>query len=51
MPLERCLLVNLVKLVCEIENIFQDGDWAILEWKDPKGLRGRGVFNIVNGGM
>ncbi len=25
-------------MVCEIENIFQDGDWAILEWKDPKGL-------------
>jgi hypothetical protein len=34
-------------MVCEIENIFQDGDWAILEWKDPKGLRGCGFFNIV----
>ena len=35
------------KMVCQIENIFQDGDWAILEWTDPKGLRGCGFFNIV----
>ena len=35
-------------MVCEIENIFQDGDWAILEWKDPKGLRGCGFFYIVD---
>ena len=25
---------------------FQDGDWAILEWKDPIGLRGCGFFYI-----
>lgn len=35
-------------MVCEVENIFQDGEWAILEWKDPKGLRGCGFFNIVD---
>jgi len=35
-------------MVCQIENIFQDGDWAILEWTDPKGLRGCGFFNIVD---
>ena len=35
-------------MVCQIENLFQEGDWAILEWKDPKGLRGCGFFNIVN---
>lgn len=35
-------------MVCQIENIFHDGDWAILEWTDPKGLRGCGVFNIVD---
>ncbi len=35
-------------MVCQIEKIFQDGDWAILEWKDPKGLRGCGFFNIVD---
>jgi len=34
-------------MVCLVENIFQDGDWAILEWKDPKGLRGCGFFNVV----
>ena len=31
-----------------VENIFEDGQWAILEWKDPLGLRGRGFFQIVN---
>ncbi len=33
---------------CNIENIFQDGDWAILEWSDPLGLRGCGFFEIKN---
>lgn len=31
---------------CIVENIFQDGDWAILEWKDPIGLRGCGFFKF-----
>lgn len=35
-------------MVCQVENLFQDGDWAILEWQDPKGLRGCGFFHIVN---
>ena len=30
------------EMVCIVENIFEDGDWAILEWRDPKGLRGCG---------
>ena len=33
---------------CIIENIFEDGEWAILEWKDPLGLRGCGFFQIQN---
>ena len=33
-------------MVCQVENIFQDGDWAILEWSDPLGLRGCGFFHI-----
>jgi len=37
------------KMVCLIENIFEDGDWAILEWRDPLGLRGCGFFQIQNG--
>ena len=36
------------EMVCIPENILQDGEWAILEWKDPKGLRGCGFFHIVN---
>lgn len=36
------------KMVCIPENIFQDGEWAILEWKDPLGLRGCGFFHIQN---
>jgi limonene-1,2-epoxide hydrolase len=36
------------KMVCIVENVFQDGEWAILEWKDPLGLRGCGFFRIEN---
>lgn len=36
------------KMICIVENIFQDGEWAILEWKDPNELRGCGIFLIVN---
>ena len=35
-------------MVCQIENIFQDGDWAILEWSDPKVLRGRGFLKVID---
>lgn len=35
-------------MVCEVENIFEDGEWAILEWKDPLGLRGCGFFHVMN---
>ncbi|MCZ7602669.1 MAG: nuclear transport factor 2 family protein [Melioribacteraceae bacterium] len=37
------------KMTCIVENIFEDGEWAILEWKDPLGLKGCGFFHIVNG--
>lgn len=36
------------EMVCIVENIFQDGEWVILEWKDPLGLRGCGFFQIQN---
>ncbi len=36
------------EMICLVENIFEDGDWAILEWKDPLGLRGCGFFHIKN---
>lgn len=35
------------EMVCIIENIFEDGEWVILEWKDPLGLRGCGFFHII----
>jgi len=35
-------------MVCIPENIFEDGEWAILEWKDPKEMRGCGFFHIQN---
>ena len=37
------------EMVCIPEHIFEDGDWAILEWRDPKGLRGCGFFHIREG--
>lgn len=37
------------EMTCIVENIFEDGDWAILEWRDPLGLRGCGFFHVVDG--
>ena len=39
----------LTEMVCIPENLFEDGDWAILEWRDPKGLRGCGFFQVQDG--
>ena len=36
-------------MVCLVENLFEDGEWAILEWRDPLGLRGCGFFHVVEG--
>ena len=38
-----------VEMTCLVENIFEDSEWAILEWKDPLGLRGCGFFHVKNG--
>lgn len=40
---------NTADMTCITENIFEDGDWAILEWKDPLGLRGSGFFKVLDG--
>ncbi len=37
------------EMTCIVENIFEDGEWAIMEWKDPLGLRGCGFFQVKNG--
>ncbi len=39
----------IAEMVCILDNIFMDGDFAIMEWKDPKGFRGCGFFKIVGG--
>jgi limonene-1,2-epoxide hydrolase len=36
------------KMVCIKEHIHESGDWVILEWRDPMGLRGCGFFEIKN---
>ena len=37
------------QMVCVVEQILQDGEWAVMEWKDPKGLRGCGFFHVRDG--
>lgn len=39
------------KMHCIVENVFEDGDWAILEWRDPLGLRGCGFFQVQRGAI
>jgi len=37
------------EMTCIVENMFEDGEWAIMEWRDPLGLRGCGFFQIRGG--
>jgi len=37
------------EMTCIVENMFEDGEWAIMEWRDPLGLRGCGFFQIRDG--
>jgi diadenosine tetraphosphate (Ap4A) HIT family hydrolase/limonene-1,2-epoxide hydrolase len=37
------------QMVCIPEQILVDGEWVVLEWKDPLGLRGCGFFLIRDG--
>lgn len=34
------------EMTCLVQNLFEDGEWAILEWSDPNGLRGCGFFQV-----
>ena len=34
------------KMHCIVEHLFEDGEWVILEWRDPLGLRGCGFFHV-----
>lgn len=47
----RCMFASAfaaAKMHCIVENIFEEGQWAILEWRDPSGLRGCGFFHVVD---
>ena len=33
-------------MTCIVEQLFECGEWAILEWIDPNGLRGCGFFLV-----
>lgn len=33
-------------LVRIVENLVEEGDWAVLEWRDPDGLRGCACFQV-----
>jgi ketosteroid isomerase-like protein len=37
------------KMMCIPETVFEDGEWAILEWRDPVGVRGCGFFHVRDG--
>ncbi|MEO0777905.1 MAG: nuclear transport factor 2 family protein, partial [Bacteroidota bacterium] len=37
------------EMTCIVERIYEDGEWGILEWIDPVGLRGCGFFQVVEG--
>lgn len=36
-------------MICIPEQILADGEWAVLEWRDPLGLRGCGLFHVRDG--
>lgn len=36
------------EMTCIEENLLESGDWAVLEWSDPNGLRGCGFFQVLN---
>lgn len=40
---------NRAKMICRIENLQESGEWVILEWSDPLGIRGCGIFQIQIG--
>ncbi len=37
------------EMTCVLEALHEAGEWAILEWSDPLGLRGCGFFHVQDG--
>jgi SnoaL-like domain len=36
-------------MICIVDSLFENGEWAIMEWSDPLGLRGCSFFHILDG--
>ncbi|SPH24646.1 hypothetical protein DEA8626_03697 [Defluviimonas aquaemixtae] len=36
-------------MVCIVDQLHDAGDVVVLEWQDPNGLRGCGIFTVVGG--
>ena len=36
-------------MVCILETLHEDGEWAFPDWRNPLGLRGCGFFHVVDG--
>lgn len=34
---------------CIPVQIIEEGEWAVLEWRDPKGFTGYGLFQVTDG--
>ena len=34
---------------CIPVQIIEEGEWAVLEWRDPQGFAGCGFFHVING--
>jgi hypothetical protein len=37
------------EMVCRPINRLAEGEWAVMEWRDPRGLHGCGFFHVVDG--
>lgn len=34
---------------CILIQVIEEGEWAVLEWEDPKGFQGCGFFHVIDG--
>lgn len=37
------------EMTCIVEQILAEGEWVVLEWRDPIGLQGCGFFEVRQG--
>lgn len=33
---------------CAAENLVEEGEWAVLEWRDAQGARAAGFFHVID---